>query len=423
MEPGKGVDHGDGSGHEDDDAGDDHDGGQSGHLRLTESEDDRGQGQHDGDDADVLVLVDERSTDEPREGHAEQVVDREGALRIEPAPAGVPDRPGDELETGEQEGGAEEGPGDEGDHQVAERFHNRADPTGLLGPHGEEGEREDNQCSDQKDERVGLTGVDGKGKGHAEQGDVPDLVPAADDEDDGREQPTGPGEHRRNRPPQPYEEGATQFEHRSGQGAGDDAEAQHPAQDVGAGTGDEERRHDLDGVHQPDREEIADQIRKAEDRRLPVERQGHPQRAVGIPQRQLAVVDLGPGKCGPGDHLVDLVTTESVVHQHAGLQEESVTREPVVLTERQAVVQGREHDRDCRGQHPAHTDQVADPGMRTATSMARRRRHAFNGSHWFVVIRQAAHTRSIVQKHDCNCPKSRAATGPDVGPRRTGAGR
>ena len=87
-----------------------------------------------------------------------------------------------------------------------------------------------------------------------------------------------------------------------------------------------QRGHDLDGVHEPEREQVADEIGQTEDRRLPVEGQGHPQRVVGIPQRELAVVNLGPGQARPGDHFIDLVPGKSVVHQDPVLLEHPVSR-------------------------------------------------------------------------------------------------
>ena len=69
------------------------------------------------------------------------------------------------FEAGEQEWRAEEDSGDEGDHQVAERYHDRAEPSGLLRPEAEEHQGEDDQGADEEDKGVGLTGIDGKGQG------------------------------------------------------------------------------------------------------------------------------------------------------------------------------------------------------------------------------------------------------------------
>ncbi len=100
VEPGKCVDDDDGRGYEDEHGGDKQDAAQRHDLRLAVAEDQTGQGQHDGDDTDVLVLVDGRRADEPREGRAEQILDRKGALGVEGASARVPDGSGHDLQTG-----------------------------------------------------------------------------------------------------------------------------------------------------------------------------------------------------------------------------------------------------------------------------------------------------------------------------------
>ena len=77
------------------------------------------------------------------------------------------------------------------------------------------------------------------------------------------------------------------------------------------------RDHDgddhLGGVREPNGEQVSDQDGKAEGSRLPVERQRHPQRAVGVPQGKMALMDLRPHQIRPRDEERNLVQERWVV--------------------------------------------------------------------------------------------------------------
>lgn len=133
--------------------------------------------------------------------------------------------------------------------------------------------------------------------------------------------------------PNQTKNGPLNFEHRSGQGAGEDGEPKHSSQHVCAGPGDEQGGQYLHGEHEAKREEVAQQIWQAEGGRLPVKGQRHSQCAVGIPQRQMTLVDLRPSQGGPRDHLVDLVAGKPVVDLHPVLLQDAVVGEPVVFAQ------------------------------------------------------------------------------------------
>ena len=65
--------------------------------------------------------------------------------------------------------------------------------------------------------------------------------------------------------------------------------------------------------------QVAEEGRKAEGGRLPVERQGRAEGAVGVPQWKDAVVDLGPRQGRPGDDLSDEIEDLGVVRERLAL--------------------------------------------------------------------------------------------------------
>ena len=232
---------------------------------------------------------------------------------------------------------------------------------------------EDDQGHDEEHQRVRFAGEHGEGERHGEEGHITDPVAAADDQDDGGEEPTRPRHHRGDGPSQPDEERPAQFEDRPGQGAGQHAESEDPAEDVCTGSGQAESHQYLDGVHEAEREEVAHQIGQAEDGRLPVKGQRHSQCVIGIPQGELTVVDLGPGQAGPGDHLVDLIAAEPVVDADTVPDQQPEAGQPVVLPEGQAVRQRRDHDADSGGEDPSDAEHVVHPGAREPPAAGRLR--------------------------------------------------
>ena len=138
-------------------------------------------------------------------------------------------------------------------------------------------------------------------------------------------------------------------------------------QDVDAGAGDDQREHDADGVGEVEREEIADEGRHAERRRLPVEGERHPECAVGVPQREMAVVHLGPGQGRPRDHLPDLVPVPRVQDGHAPLTGNAVAGEQVVRAQPRTVHHRRGEDTAPGDHHPGQAHQVG-PARRGALS-------------------------------------------------------
>ena len=102
-------------------------------------------------------------------------------------------------------------------------------------------------------------------------------------------------------------------------------EAQHPGQAVDTPAGDEQRGDLRHGVGQVNWEEVTDERGEAERRRLPVEHQGHPEPAVGVPQRQMAVMDLGPRQGGPRDHHLDLADVMWSSGRHGTARQQLLT--------------------------------------------------------------------------------------------------
>ena len=186
-------------------------------------------------------------------------------------------------------------------------------------------------------------------------------MPSAHDEDRRREQPARPGGDRRDRPTQPAHERATQFVDDRRHDTSEDAEAQHASEYVHARACDHEGHEDLHGVGETQREEVAHQGGHPERRRLPVERERHPEAAVGVPQRQVSVVNLGPGQVRPRDHLRNLVEGVGDGRRHAGLVRQSVSRHPRDGTEVDAVYERGGHHHACRAEDPEQTDGVGHP--------------------------------------------------------------
>ncbi len=258
--------------------------------------------------------------------------------------------------------------------EVEDRTQHGGSGMGPAAPQPQEHHREHRQCQAEQDHRLGLSRIDGTRQEDGEQGDVAGPVPAAHDQDGGGEQPPCPGHRRRVGPAQPSHERTAQLVDRGRRGGAEHAQAQDPAQEVDAAAGDEQGGDLAHGVGEVDREQIPDERRDAERGRLPVEHQGHPEPAVGVPQREVAVMDLRPRQGGPGDHHLDLVARARVVDDRAGAGGQAVARQLVEGTERRTVHERRDQDRHRRGHDPGHAEDVGEKRGEPASAQAHRMR-------------------------------------------------
>ncbi len=259
-----------------------------------------------------------------------------------PLPVGRPHRLGDQLETGQEKGGGEQHAQADGESGVDDgpaKAESRALRAFAPGERDHDVERDE---EGEQDQGVRLPGVDGAGHGDAGEHDVPGTVPAPLDEDAPRDYPSRPGHDGGDWPAEPAEERTAELEHDAAEGAGQHAQPEDPAQHVRPGSRDEERHQHLAGVRQVLGEEITDGGRDAERGRLPVERQRHAQSVVRIPKRKVPRVNLGPRQRRPGDHLVDEVAGERVVHPSRA-NRQSTLGEQVVAAEIGPLHEARKH--------------------------------------------------------------------------------
>ena len=270
---------------------------------------------------------------------------------------------GDHLQTGQQQRGAESPPAHHTEAEVEDGTPDRTFAAQHGGPLDEEADQEECERKAGEYQDLRLAGVHHGRDDEREKSHVAQSVPAADHEERSREQPSGPREHGGMGPTQPAQHRSTELEDRRREHTGDRAEPQHPAQHVGAGARDDQGEDDLHREREVERKEVADEGGQAQRSRLPIEGQRHPQPFVGVPEREMALVHLRPGQCGPRDDLVRLVTRLDVVHHDAGLAQHAELRQDVVRPERRPMCEdGCEHRQrhrdepdDARRVHPAST--------------------------------------------------------------------
>ncbi len=192
---------------------------------------------------------------------------------------------GHKLEPGKCQWRGEHRAGDGSRYEVAERPENRPGSADAGNLEQEQDGHEPQQSEDEHGQRVDFTGVNSQRQGDRQHYYAGYAVPALHDEEDGGENPAQPRHDARYRPSKPGHERSAQLEGGGGEHGAQDPDPHDAAEGVDAGPGDDRRKHDLDRVRQPQREEVANRRRKAECGRLPVERQWHSQSAVGIPER------------------------------------------------------------------------------------------------------------------------------------------
>ena len=305
-------------------------GGESDDRRLTPTESDGHDREHQGDRSDphpcrgeVPLDIDEaareRLTPEALEDEPERLGDRPRVA----LGRGVPDRFGGQLEPGKCERGGENPSGDEGEGEIDDRTANEPVATEDSRAAKEEDDNEGAEGEEYEDFDLWVAGQDGERKRHGQEHYGPVPTGAAHDEESGGKLPAGPGHHRRVRKPEITEERSAQHPCRPGERAGDRVQAEHPPEEVRPRPPDDQRDEDLDPVDQPKRREITDQGRQAEGPGPEVKRQRHPQCLVVGPEGQMAVVDLGPGQGDPRGELGVLVADRAVVHDRSGLLQQS----------------------------------------------------------------------------------------------------
>ena len=301
----------------------------------------------------------------------------------------------DEPELGprQQQGGAQpEATHPRHDHQ-GDRAQRRA-PL-HTGAHRQPDHHEDEQGHAQHHEALGVAPVDRRPHDQRQEHAVSHAVPAPHEEHDCGDDPTRPARHRGVGPSGVVDHGARQLEDGAAERGAEGSEPEHAAQGVGTGPGDQEPDQHDDGVRVPHGEQVAQRGGDAEHARLPVERQGHAQEVVGVPQRQLPVVDLGPRQVRPRDHLLDLVSLDGVVHGRPGALGEPETRQKVEGAERHAGVQ-RAHQDECGCEHgPYHAQHVRSPSARARRAALRDGRSLSRYGFRLVPLLSRLHVRSL----------------------------
>ncbi len=240
-----------------------------------------------------------------------------------------------------------------------------------------------------------MTSVDRARHEQGHERAVAQSMPAPHEQHDSGDDPTRPARHRGVGPSGVVDHGARQLEHGATEGG---PEAPHPedaAQGVRACARDQEPRQHDDRERIVDGEEVAQCRRDAEDTRLPVEREGHAEDVVGVPQRELAAVDLVPRQVRPRDELLDLVRLDGVVHRDPGLAGQPETGQQIEGAQRRSRMQ-RPHQNDRGRQHgPCHAECVGGP---SATDRGGSRRPPGLHDRWrfrLVPLFPGQHVRSL----------------------------
>ena len=105
-------------------------------------------------------------------------------------------------------------------------------------------------------------------------------------------------------------------------------------------------------------EDVPNERRQAEDRRLPVERQGQPEPTQWIPEWNVSVMDLYPGLIRPRNDLGDLIPAHRVANGDARYTGQARSGQDVVGPKREAVMKGRKKGQHGRTDDPCETYDV-----------------------------------------------------------------
>ena len=142
---------------------------------------------------------------------------------------------------------------------------------------------------------------------------------------------------------------------------------------VSAGARDQERNGDAGKERTGQGERVPDESGQGERRRLEVEEKGHPGAGIGVPQRELAVVDGDPVERVPRHRLGDDVAVQAVVDGQVGdVGQKGKLVSNVRRPERKAVPQGRRQVGAQRQYDPGQAQDIS-PGWRGHASQTARR--------------------------------------------------
>src|SRR5665213_2074048 len=128
-----------------------------------------------------------------------------------------------------------------------------------------------------------------------------------------REHPARPGHNITQRPSQPACKGTGEHERHTGKKCTYAFEIEHAGKHIGASSREGELDIDNHKERELQREEVADNVREAQHRRLEVQEKWHSKKVVVVPQRELTVVNHLPVKRVPRDHLTHRVAIERTV--------------------------------------------------------------------------------------------------------------
>jgi len=200
--------------------------------------------------------------------------------------------------------------------------------------HGQVDGEEDHHRNTQHREAFGMAAIDRQRHGDGQGDAVSESVAPAHEENGSSEDPTGPTRHARHRPSGVVEHRTGQLEDGATEGGAQRAHSEDAAQRVHPGAGDEELRQHDHRVRIVQRCEVAQEHGHTEDAGLPTEGQWRAQHVVGVPQWQLAVVDLVPRGVGQREEIEHLVGGKLAVDCDAGVLGETDPRQQVERSER-----------------------------------------------------------------------------------------